>query len=186
MKRKRLRPAHPPEELAKVYATPHEHARWSDHRLRVAVTSAMASVLVGDGVRSAADLSCGDGAVLKAVPAGARIFGDMAPGHELTGPIEETIELIPHVDLLVCTETLEHLDDPDAVLAAIRRKAGSLVLSTPVDAWLDTNHEHYWAWSRAGVEEMLEAAGFRPMSYLGLDLTMHGSDHYEFGIWGCR
>jgi hypothetical protein len=186
VKRKRLRPAYSPEGLAALYPVPHDHTQWPDHRLRVAVTAALAASMAEGGVGSAADLSCGDGAVLKAVPAQVKVFGDLAAGHDLVGPIEETIELIPRVDLLVCTETLEHLDDPDAVLTAVRRKAAALVLSTPVGAWQDASPGHYWAWSRAGVEEMLEAAGFAVESYVGLDLTMRGHYHYEFGVWGCR
>lgn len=186
MTRVRLRPAHSPDELARIYAEPHDHTRWSDHRLRVAATAQLAAAVTEGGIGSAADLSCGDGAILSAVPAQVKYFGDLAPGYELTGPIEETLDRIPDVDLLVCAETLEHLDDPDKVLAKARRKARGLVLSTPVDAWQDTNAEHYWAWSRADVEEMLTASGFHPVVFMLLDFRMHGRSHYAFGVWGCR
>jgi hypothetical protein len=185
--RQRIRPAHTPEELARIYATPHDHRRWRDHHLRVAMTIEVARWLAEDNaVRSAADLSCGNGAILSALPAASRHFGDFAPGYDLTGPIEDTIEQIPDVDLYVCSETLEHLDDPDKVLKAIRAKTRTLVLSTPVDAWDDTNPEHYWAWSRADVEEMLAAAGFEPVVYSALDFRALGPYYYQFGIWGLR
>ncbi len=185
MSRKRLRPAHSPERLAEIYATPHDHTVFPDHVLRVDATIALARWMVGDGVERAADLSCGDGAVLSTVPAVSHIFGDFAPGYDYTGPIEETIEAIPPVNLLVCCETLEHLDDPDKVLGQIRRKTQGLVLSTPVGAWEDDNEEHYWAWSREGVEQMLTAAGFRLGVYLTVDFTPMGLP-YNFGIWGAR
>jgi hypothetical protein len=182
--RLRLRAAHDEHELARIYAVPHDHTGWADHVVRVAVTAQFAHQLSGRVAR-AADLSCGDGAILKALEVGERYLGDYAPGHDLVGPIEDTIEQIPAVDLFVCTETLEHLDDPDAVLAAIRRKARRLVVSTPVDAWQDTNLEHYWAWSRAGVEAMLVGAGFDPAVYMALDFRGCGGE-YCYGTWWCR
>ena len=187
MTRKRLRPAWDPGELARIYATPHQHTHWQDHRLRVGVTAEIGRWLAVEGeVRRTADLSCGDGAVLSTIPAEERVFGDLAPGYEVTGPIEETLSTLKPVDLLVCCETLEHLDDPDSVLAAARARTRFLLLSTPVDAWGDTNLEHYWAWSRADVEEMLRAAGFTPMVYAPVDFTANGKGFYQFGIWGCR
>lgn len=186
MNRQRLRAAYTPDELTRIYPAPHDHRRWHDHHLRVAATIEVARWLADAGtVHTAADLSCGNGAILSAVPAAVRIFGDFAPGHELTGPIEDTIEQIPPVDLFVCSETIEHLDDPDVVLKAIRGKADRLVLSTPVDAWDDTNPEHYWAWSRTDVEDMLSAAGFDVVVYTAVDFRPSGLP-YEFGIWGCR
>lgn len=180
----RLRPAHTPERLAEIYATPHDHTRWADHKIRVAVTVQLASALTGP-VDTAADLSCGDATIIRSLPVTRRYLGDLAPGYDITGPLEQTLDRIPHVDLYVCSETLEHVDNPAAVLAAIRAKTDALVLSTPVGAWQDRNEEHYWAWGRADVEELLTAAGFRVILYAGLDLRPGGGE-YEFGIWGCR
>ena len=179
--RQRLRPAYPPEELARIYPTPHDHTKWVDHMIRVSMT-VLAAHTVSKDARSGADLSCGDGAILRALALDERHFGDFAPGHAYTGPVEETIHQIPDVDLYVCTETLEHLDDPDLVLKAVRAKTRALVLSTPVDAWDETNPEHYWAWSREDVEEMLSDAGFSVAVYVALDLRP-SKGHYCFGIW---
>jgi 2-polyprenyl-3-methyl-5-hydroxy-6-metoxy-1,4-benzoquinol methylase len=182
--RKRLRDTMSPDELARTYSAPHNHKQWKDHLIRVDLTTQLARWLAGP-VRSAADLSCGDGATLKGVDAADRYFGDFAPGYPIYGPIEQTIDEIPKVDLFICTETLEHLHDPDRVLADIRKKTRLLVVSTPIDAWNDTNPEHYWAWSRAGVEGMMERAGFTVKVFVSLDLTPLGRKYYNFGIWGC-
>lgn len=186
MNRVRLRPAHTAGHLGALYAVPHDHSRWPDHVERVAATIAVGQKLAADRPLVAADLSCGDGAVLDAIPAEHRIYGDMAPGWPVTGPIEETIHQIPHVDLLVCCETLEHLDDPDMVLVAIREKTDRLLLSTPVEAWGDQNDEHYWAWSQEAVEAMMLAAGFTVDSYEALDFRTRGPQFYQFGIWVAR
>lgn len=184
MTRRRLRAAYTADELAKVYPKPHDSSHHVDHRLRVAVTIQVARSFA-DTYASAADLSCGDGLILSNVPAARKVFGDLAPGYPISGPLEETLDELDPVDLYVCTETIEHLDDPDTVLAKIRAKANRLVLSTPVDAWKDSNREHYWAWSREDVERMLIAAGFKPTLFVALDFRVAGSD-YCFGIWGCR
>ncbi len=183
MRRERLRPAYDPAELGRLYAVPHDHRRWRDHVLRVAMTTLVAQAVIGDCV-SVADLSCGDGAIVRALGLHTRYLGDYAPGYQYTGPIEQTIEEIPAVDLFICTETIEHLDDPDEVLVAIRKKAPRLVLSTPVDAWGDTNPEHYWAFSREAVDEMLAVAGFQIAIYASLDLRPVNPASYCFGIWG--
>lgn len=191
--RQRLRAAYTAEELARIYASPHDHRQWKDHTLRVAATIQVAQWMVHPAMGEipaqasrVADLSCGNGAIIGAVPAAVKYYGDIAPGYEYEGPIEQTIDDLTHdVDLFICSETLEHLDDPDKVLRKIRSRTESLVLSTPVDAWDDLNEEHYWAWSREDVEGMLTAAGFMPEVYTAVDFRPKGLP-YCFGIWGCR
>lgn len=185
MTRLRLRPAHSLDELARLYSTPHNHTHFADHITRVAATIEAGLALAVGGVDRAADLSCGSGAILDALPAATKYYGDFAPGYDYNGPLEETLHQIPDVDLYVCCETLEHLDDPAAVLKLIRGKTDRLLLSTPVDAWNDHNNpEHYWAWSRDGVEDLLTVAGFNVVSYAAADLRASGYQ-YCFGIWGC-
>lgn len=181
---RRLRPTHSPEKLAELYAKPHDHRRWADHLLRVDATIAVARWMARNGIRSVADLSCGNGAIVDAVDAAERYKGDFAAGYDIRGPLEETLGQIPDVDLYVCSETLEHLDDPAEVLKQIRGKAGALVLSTPVDAWNDQNEEHYWAWSKEGVEELLGGAGFSVAAYATVDFRHVNPFFYQFGIWG--
>jgi hypothetical protein len=162
-----------------MYAKPHQHGHLVDHAFRVNATVAAAP-----SARAAADLSCGDGSVLRRLDAMRKIYGDLAPGYEHTGPIERTIGEIPDVDLFVCCETLEHLDNPAAVLAAVREKSTRLLLSTPVDAWGDANPEHYWAWGQEDVEELLGDAGWRVDTYTTSDHRPSGFQ-YCFGIWVC-
>lgn len=180
----RLRPAHDAQALARIYAAPHQHAKWDDHKIRVAVTAQFAHSLVGH-VETAADLSCGDATIINALDVDTRYLGDFAPGYPIVGPIDDTIEQIPVVDLFVSCETLEHLDDPAVTLKRIRGKARALVLSTPVDAFQDTNPEHYWAWSREGVEGLLTEAGFTSHVYTAIDFRPAGAE-YCFGVWYCR
>lgn len=184
----RLRPAYSAPELAALYAVPHAHKRWPDHRLRVAETIRLARELgVPDVV---ADLSCGDAKIGRALAPATLILGDFAPGYELCGPLEQTLEAIPHVGLFICSETIEHLDDPDAALTAIRAKADALVLSTPLSETTGRNREHYWGWDTEGVGEMLSAAGWEPVVQRDVHYVPPGQGEEwiaaSYQLWGCR
>lgn len=183
---KRLRPKWSEEELSKIYAKPHNHKIYGrGHQIRVEVTQNilkdMARVV---GVMSAADLSCGNGAILEVLNV-QKHLGDYAPTYKYQGPLEKTIHEIPNVDIYVCSETLEHLDDPLHALKLIREKSKSLILSTPIEQWDDTNAEHYWAYDREGVEELLKESGWVPNIFLFLDTQVFG-EPYKYGIWGCK
>lgn len=170
-----------------MYAVPHRHDKWVDHRVRVDVTIALGRNLIDAGA-TVADLSCGDAAIaygLRKSHGAKLILGDLAPSYEHTGPIEETIDAIPHVDMFICSETIEHLDDPDAVLTAIRGKTDRLLLSTPDNELSAANPNHLWAWDIEAVEDMLRAAGFTPEAFAFTDLRPSGGE-YGFQIWGCR
>jgi hypothetical protein len=164
---KRLRPQYSNDELAEVYTHPYDHTRWSDHIQRVAFTQQfIREVLAERDLTSVADLSCGDAAI----PLGVglqrhKVFlGDYVEreGYDYHGRIENTIISVPDVDLFILSETLEHIDDPVALLKLIRARADTLVLTTPLGEQDDGNPEHYWGWDRDGVESVLELAGWWP------------------------
>jgi hypothetical protein len=178
----RLRPAYTQAQLADVYARPHEHSSWEDHRLRVQMTIAFASWF--GNIDSIADLSAGDAAIINAIPAKTRYIGDLAPDYEFTGAIDDTIELIPKVDLFICSETIEHLDDPEKTLAKIRAKTKAIIVTTPDSEINDGNPEHYWGWDSVGVRELLEGAGFKPVIFNTLQFE-NPSLIYDYQFWGC-
>jgi hypothetical protein len=189
MARQRLRPVWPPAVLDALYHEVHDCHGWLDHRLRVPVTGQLAQWMTAEcGLRSAADLSCGEGSALDMVnlPAEARFYGDLVPGHPYCGPIEKTLYEIPPVGLLICGETIEHLDDPDTFLVGARSRVSCLVVSTPVGSWNDSTPGHYWAWDRPEVEAMLGRAGFTVHVYLELGWPGDPRLPHTFGIWGCR
>jgi len=186
--RQRLRPTPTPAELRQLYPAPHVHSVWPDHVIRVDVTVALGLGFVNNGM-SVGDLSCGDAAIAKGIAAQRDVrvvLGDFAPGgYEFTGPIESTIDLMPPVDVFVCCETLEHLEDPDAVLKQIRAKAGRLILSTPDGETGSKNPEHVWGWDADEMETMLVGAGFGIGAFAALNLRPAGC-MYNYQIWVCR
>lgn len=180
--RQRTRPKYSDEELREIYARPHDHKNWHDHLIRVEATKQVARWMFKG--HSVADLSCGNGEIAKSLNAKHTFLGDYAPGYEYTGPIDETISKLPiSVEMFICSETLEHLDDPDHTLMLIRESTDKLIISTPMDNWGDPNPEHYWAWSRNDVEVMLRLAGFEPEIFMAIELPNY---LYNYQIWGCK
>lgn len=180
--RRQLRPFHTPAELAAVYDKPYDHTRWPAHVERVTHTAAVLDTHAdATSARTVADMSCGDGAVLaqSTHPWETVHSGDLTT----TGPLELTIPALPAVDMYVCSETLEHVEDPDLVLRLIRARASHLVLTTPHGETTDDNPEHYWGWDARGLLKMLHAAGWRNCD--GHLFTPTSSDYYTFQIWTC-
>lgn len=164
---KRLREAYTPEELAQVYTEPYDHTKWRDHIQRVDFTIEFIKEIIPErDICTVADLSCGDGIIALSLPLSRddMYLGDIFPNSlfNYQGAIEDTISLIPDVDLFVLSETLEHVDDPLELLRKIRGKADTLVLSTPLGETDDGNPEHYWGWDLDGIEMLLEESGWWP------------------------
>ena len=187
----RLRPAHDLPTLASIYDRPYRSAeRGDDHIERVRVTAGLcAGLMQRYGLTTLTDLSCGDGElpemVRHLVPGIGLWLGDMAaaPGLHVTGPIEETLESFKHTDLFLCSETLEHLDDPADVLRRNHGKADWLALTTPIGEYLPENPEHYWGWDLGDVLTMLIQANWHPKTS-GIFEPSPG--YYRFQLWGCK
>jgi len=183
--RVRLRDNPTEEELATMYVTPHDHRRFgAGHWLRVETSIVLSTWLATDyQLRSGADLSCGNGAILNRTRGlSTRLFGDFAEGYEYHGPIESTLTRLPEVDLFICSETIEHLVDPDAVLKQIATKAEFLLLSTPINEFKPGNAEHIWGWSQGAIKTMLDHAGWEMLTRNDLILEQT----YSYQIWACR
>lgn len=186
--RQQLRPFYSEAEHARIYDHDYDHTRWGDHLERVAVTAGLvAGAMRRYRLDTVADLSCGDGQIVMQAQrmnfTGQTFLGDLRPGFPYTGPIEKTLDEIPQVDLFVCSETLEHVEDPDTLLARIRGSARFLVLSTPDGETGTDNPEHYWGWDRDAIREMLETAGWEPLTLLTLNAP---PSYYTFQIWLAR
>jgi hypothetical protein len=181
------------------YQVERHNEAWADHQARTLVTGALIAWLKPDSV---IDPACGDGSIVVAADRANSIksvlFGDLsAPnitylessqrrhGWEFgVATIADTIGAYPGpADVVVLTEVLEHLPDPDVVLRLSRFAGRYLVVSSPVmrPGQVDTNPEHLWQFDRQGYQEMLEGAGWAVQQYTFL----HFKSEYDFGIWIC-
>jgi hypothetical protein len=199
--RRQLREFRPPADEAGWYAEryPHgyQHDTWPDHRIRVRATVGLATVALAGHVPLAvvADLSCGDAAIPAVLAAqvgasllvlgdalGVRRTSPLVPSVTVPGSLPGSLAMLGQASVYVCSETLEHLADPDGLLIQLRPHARFLVASTPVGAHDDDNPEHYWAWDIPDVTGMLAKAGWAPL----LVATVDPRAVYTFGIWVCE
>jgi hypothetical protein len=178
----RLRPAYSENEIQGIYLKPHSHKKFEDHIIRVQKSIELLKDY--NTYNSIADLSAGDAAIINSIDAEIKYIGDYAPGYEITGHIDQTINNLPEVDLFICSETLEHLDNPDATLKAIRKKTKYLFISTPNGENDDGNPEHYWGWNNEDMKQMLIDAEFDPVVYYLLQLKE--KYYYDFQMWICK
>ena len=203
MTRIRLREPRLAEEesqyYGRVYPDGYRHDRWPDHVERVAASVDMIRKYTGL-IATAADLSCGDAAILRQLSPeletaylgdlngitvdsaewGSRIVHTLPPGL-----LPDSLDYLPEcVDLFVLSETLEHIPDPDMLLQSLKLFSRYLFLSTPEQEREDSgNLEHYWSWASADIQEMLTAAGWTPLERQLLvpqsTRTLDGAYHYQ-------
>lgn len=184
---RRLHGPYTDTQLAELYQHP-----WSadsnsdDHRLRIAMTIQMGKWIVErEGLTTGADLSCGDGQILRSLGLQDITLGDLAPGYPLCGQITETVRGVGVVDIYVLSETIEHVEDPAGLLCLLRRHCRHLLLTTPDDETNDCNPEHIWGWTRDEMRCMLIEAGFTPILTGGVDFRALGY-LYSYQLWVAR
>lgn len=207
MARTRLRDARTPDQelelYRRTYPDGYRHTVWPDHVERV---NASVEFLTRWVTRfdSVADLSCGDGAIPLRLAGQVRsvYLGDMNGVRDVpvppegTGtvvhvlppaPLPEALTYLPQaVDVLILSETLEHVDDPDTLLRTAANRARYLFVSTPVNERPDSgNLEHYWSWSVADVSNMLMDTGWLPLEHRLLvpESTRHLEGAYHYQLW---
>ncbi|MGX1976988.1 hypothetical protein [Streptomyces kronopolitis] len=168
--------------MAEVYAQKYDHTLWADHVERVQKTIEVVDEFAQiSESRTIADLSCGDGAIVRGSRHNWRqtYLGDLTT----TGPIETALLNQAHVGMFLLSETLEHVEDPDRLLSAIRAVAENLVLTTPFAEADDGNPEHYWGWDDLDLDQMLDEAGWGERE---VELfTPESVSYYTFQIWRC-
>lgn len=182
---------------------------WRDHRWdqnwieRPRLWTSAVALALGSP-RIVADLACGDASVVSTAhqisPIEMAYLGDLSVDtlsqlvprvlpfkvDRRAGDIHDTLPQLPAVDAIVLTEILEHLEDPDHILALAREKARWLVASSPiVPDGNDHTAQHTWAFDTEGYREMLEQAGWEPKVWM----TANCQDHpyaSGFQVWGCQ
>jgi SAM-dependent methyltransferase len=157
----------------------HSTSPWSrfgevNRQLTAAVHDLLSCTGLGTGAR-ALDYGCGERPYRSLLPAGAQYVGADLPGNA-SADIELTARgLVPlpdsSFDLVLSTQVLEHVEDPDAYLQECSRllvPGGWLLLSTHGIMYYHQDPEDYWRWTRAGLEKLLGDHGFEMASSRGV------------------
>ena len=79
------------------------------------------------------------------------------PAAELVGPVEELPVEDGAFDLVLCTQVLEHCDDPARAVAELRRvtaPGGRVLASTHGVQVYHPSPQDYWRWTHAGLERL--------------------------------
>lgn len=140
------------------------------HRPRLELTAAY--VRTADWL-TLSDLGAGDGGLLWLLRDATwmRTWGYDLQQSNVDGAAERGVDVrladvidgdIEYGSISVATEMIEHLLDPHAFVAEVRRHSEVLIASSP---WTETAESHYgyhtWAWDKAGYRAMFERAGWR-------------------------
>jgi len=84
------------------------------------------------------------------------------PAAELEGTVEDIPVPDGSFDLVLCTQTLEHVDDPGRAVRELRRvvaPGGRVLLSTHGVQVYHPNPDDYWRWTHAGLERLFREHG---------------------------
>jgi SAM-dependent methyltransferase len=72
-------------------------------------------------------------------------------------------------DCVLCTQVLQYVDDPGLMLMIfnewLRPRFGTLILTYPTN-WAECEQTDLWRFTRAGVDRMLERAGFAVVDHV--------------------
>lgn len=181
---KKLRRFMTPAEFAKNYATQFNHRSHYSHVERIEHTVKIAQELIDkEGIKRIADFSAGDRAVVN----GLHGYED-AWLHDITDDGVDIVERLRAetftYDLFICTETIEHVEQPWTLLEEIAPRTRWLLLSTPLDEDpAKNNWEHYWTFEATDIDDLLTQSGF-----VGRLVEAHqpvGSP-YTFQTWVAR
>lgn len=183
---KRLRRVHDAATLREIYGKPYDSSQWEEHTNRVnwTITRLNEFLKLNSDIDRAYDLSCGDGRILREISGvKTRHFGDLVPAEHLhfVGDITKNVRKVSG-DLLICSETLEHLDDPEDFLRAASERFKWICVTTPLGEF-DTkkNYEHYWGWDLWGISEMFHETDWRPTW-----VDSFNQPYYTYQFWIAR
>lgn len=162
-------------ELAIVY-NGYDSSQWMNHRFRVDLSASIINRMIDEWpIESVADLAVGDGRIIGQLLEVHRVVYDIAEANidNLSIECEKTVADIdtssvemPEVDLVILSEILEHIENPDQILKNVRSKTKYIFISTPLNEGIHVNPQHYWVWDDEGVGKMIEEAGFHKLAYL--------------------
>jgi SAM-dependent methyltransferase len=116
------------------------------------------------------DLGCGERPYSGDLPAGVRAVAVDVPAPASAADVWSLADALPFAsgafDTVLCTQVLEHVPDPAALLgeaARVLRPGGRLVLSAPQAWFLHEEPHDYFRFTRFGLGALCRRAGLEPL-----------------------
>ncbi len=179
----------------KLFNTPHshdaefyknreavDHIEQDFHKQRMIQAKEVVEYFIRAGFTSVTDIGCGTGGLLGALKGQpATMWGyDLCPKAVEYGQENYDVDIqvvdfvnepIAFGEVVIMTEVLEHLVDPDALLRrAAVADARRIVASSPVDETPQQHYEHHlWAWDMAGYKQLFERNGWEVLQHRRID-----------------
>jgi 2-polyprenyl-3-methyl-5-hydroxy-6-metoxy-1,4-benzoquinol methylase len=158
-----------------------DHINQNYHRDRLLFSKKMILDLK-DNIKNVCDLGCGNGGLLKKLGFEDYIGFDITPANIQYGRTHYNLsniflfnfineiniyenkydhlkfnEKIPKKDLYIMTETLEHLEDPHAMLEKVSKLCKYAHFSVPANESIQNSYElHIWVWDNNGFSNMVQ------------------------------
>ena len=178
---KKLRRFHNNEAQHSFYEHHFSHRSHESHISRVEHTIKIGQGLIDRvGIKTIADFSAGDRAIVMGLA-----------GYEeawLSDYSDDGVDILDRLredtrtyDLFVCTETIEHVEQPWTLLEEIAKRTTWILLSTPLDEDpTENNWEHYWSFGADDVDDLLTQAGF---DWSVVNVFKPATGPYTYQIW---
>lgn len=157
------------------------HAEQPIHRPRMERVATMAKWLIPDfDIVSCADLGAGDGGLIEMIgfPEPLRIppYGyDLMEVNVRYAVDVRGVDVrfrdfvndeIEWAHLTICTEVLEHLEDPHKMVRKIAEHSDFLIASSPSRETAESHDAvHAWAWDMEGYRLLMESAGYTVLDH---------------------
>jgi len=116
------------------------------------------------------DLGCGERPYSEDLPEGVRAFGVDVHGPGSRPDVWSVAAALPFAngafDTVLCTQVLEHVPDPDVLVAEaarVLRPGGRLILSAPQVWFLHEEPHDYFRFTRFGIAALCRRAGLEPL-----------------------
>jgi SAM-dependent methyltransferase len=144
--------------------------------LRSAIESVIGTYIAGSNIDTLVDFGCGNMPYRPLFAPHCRHYaGCDFRGNELADCIIDDIEHLPFetgsVQMVLSTQVLEHVADPNAYLTEARRilaSDGLMVISTHGVWKFHPDPHDYWRWTADGLRLQLERAGFNVVCLKGI------------------
>lgn len=160
-----------------------DHINQGEHRPRLLyVLEEVKQILAEHPEYSVADFGCGNGGLLELIPTEKKWGYDLQPSNVTDAQEKErpvtfrdfVNEPVDYADIIIMTETLEHLVDPHGYLKKLKDLGVKHIIASTPAYETETFHApfHLWVWTEDSFADVFKGSGWT--------VNKHIKDHFQF------